>query len=151
MWKKTVSHHVSLYSLILLVKCEVKLLSHVQLFATPRTVAHQVPLSLELVLQARTLQWVAMPFSRGSFQPRDRTRVSPTARQILYLLSPQRHVKKGTEERTLTEHWLGPLLASVLGYVRSAFYIYLLDSFWLIWFPVELEISCSSCPLGKEE
>ena len=25
------------------------------------------------ILQARTLEWVAYPFSRGSFQPRDRT------------------------------------------------------------------------------
>ena len=28
------------------------------------------------ILQARILEWVAMPFSRESFQPRDRTRVS---------------------------------------------------------------------------
>ena len=27
------------------------------------------------VLQARTLEWVAIPFSRGSPQPRDQTRV----------------------------------------------------------------------------
>ena len=30
---------------------------------TPRTVAHQAPLSME-ILQARTLEWVAMPSSR---------------------------------------------------------------------------------------
>ena len=70
--------------------------------------------------------------------------------QFLYRLSPQRNIKKGTEERNLTEHWVEPL-ASVLGYVHLALPIYLLDSFWLIWFPVELETSCSSCPLGKEE
>ena len=28
------------------------------------------------ILQARTLEWVAFPFSRGSSQPRDRTKVS---------------------------------------------------------------------------
>ena len=28
------------------------------------------------ILQARTLEWIAMPFSRGSSRPRDRTRVS---------------------------------------------------------------------------
>ena len=28
------------------------------------------------ILQARILEWVAVPFSRGSFQPRDRTQVS---------------------------------------------------------------------------
>ena len=29
------------------------------------------------ILQARILEWVAFPFSKGSFQPRDQTRVSP--------------------------------------------------------------------------
>ena len=33
-------------------------------------VAHQTPLSMG-ILQARTLEWVAMPFSRGSSQPRN--------------------------------------------------------------------------------
>ena len=28
------------------------------------------------ILQARILEWVAISFSKGSFQPRDRTRVS---------------------------------------------------------------------------
>ena len=37
-------------------------------FATPWTVAHQAPLSMGIV-QARTLEWVAMPSSRGFFQP----------------------------------------------------------------------------------
>ena len=31
------------------------------------------------ILQARILEWVAFPFSRGSSQPRDRTQVSSTA------------------------------------------------------------------------
>ena len=31
------------------------------------------------ILQARILEWVAFPFSRGSSQPRDRTQVSHTA------------------------------------------------------------------------
>ena len=39
------------------------------------TVAHQPPLSMEFP-QARILEWVAMPSSRGSSWPRDRTRVS---------------------------------------------------------------------------
>ena len=38
-------------------------LSHVQLFATPWTVAHQAPLSMG-ILQARILEWVVMPSSR---------------------------------------------------------------------------------------
>ena len=31
------------------------------------------------ILQARILEWVAFPFSRGSSQPRDRTQVSSIA------------------------------------------------------------------------
>ena len=32
--------------------------------------------SVHGILQARVLEWVAMPFSRGSSQPKDRTQVS---------------------------------------------------------------------------
>ena len=32
------------------------------------------------ILQARILEWVAVPFSRGSSQPRDQTQVSCIAR-----------------------------------------------------------------------
>ena len=46
--------------------------------ATPWTVARQDPLSTG-ILQARILEWVAMPSSRGSSQPRDQTQVSHTA------------------------------------------------------------------------
>ena len=63
----------------LLVMCAVLfLVSCVQLFVTPWTVACQAPLS-EVILQARILEWVAMPFSRESSQPRDRTQVSRIA------------------------------------------------------------------------
>ena len=48
------------------IKVEWKSLSRVWLFATPCTVVHGI-------LQARILEWVAFPFSRGSSQPRDRT------------------------------------------------------------------------------
>ena len=41
------------------------------------------------ILQARMLKWVAFPFSRASFQPRDWTQVSQHCRQILYQLSHQ--------------------------------------------------------------
>ena len=45
---------------------------------TPWTSAHQDSLSMR-ILQARILEWVAMPFSRGSSQPRDLTQVSHIA------------------------------------------------------------------------
>ena len=52
--------------------------SHVQLFATPWTVARQAPLSMGM-LQARILKWVAISFSRGSskWQGSNRKRVTP--------------------------------------------------------------------------
>jgi len=42
---------------------------------TPWTVALQAPLSMG-ILQDRIVEWVAMPFSRGSSQPKDQTQVS---------------------------------------------------------------------------
>ena len=53
-------------------------LTRVWIFVTPWTVAHQVSLSMG-ILQARILEWVAIPFSRGSSQPRDRALVSRIA------------------------------------------------------------------------
>ena len=40
--------------------------------------------SVHGISQARIPEWVAIAFSRGSFWPRNRTRVSCTGRQILY-------------------------------------------------------------------
>ena len=51
------------------------LLSHVWLCVIPWTVAHQAPLSME-ILQARILEWFPMSSSRGSPQPRERIQVS---------------------------------------------------------------------------
>ena len=67
-------------------KCKRKwwLFSHVWLSGTPWTVAHQAPLSMG-ILQARILEWVAMPSSRGSSQPRDRTQVSCIAGRLFTL------------------------------------------------------------------
>ena len=45
--------------------------------------------SVHGILQARILEWVTIPFSRGSSQPRDQTQVSCIGRQILYCLSHQ--------------------------------------------------------------
>ena len=46
--------------------------------ATPCTVVCQAPLSMG-ILQARILEWIATPFSRGSSPPRDGTQVSHVA------------------------------------------------------------------------
>ena len=45
--------------------CGLSRLSHVQLFAMLWTVTHRDTLSMG-ILQARILEWVAMPSSRGS-------------------------------------------------------------------------------------
>ena len=50
---------------------------------TQWTLAHQYPLSMGF-FQARTLQWVAVSYSRGSSPPRDQTYISCIGRQILY-------------------------------------------------------------------
>ena len=55
--------------------CVLRRFRLVWLFGTPWTVAPQAPLSME-VLQARVLEWVAMPSSRGSSWPRDQTSIS---------------------------------------------------------------------------
>ena len=61
------------------------MLSGAQLFATLWTGAHQVPL-VHGILQARILEWAAIPSSKGSSQPRDQTRIPCFlhCRRILY-------------------------------------------------------------------
>ena len=56
------------------------MLSRVQLFAIPRTVTHQAPLYME-ILQARILEWVAMPSSRDLPNPGTEPR-SPTLQAV---------------------------------------------------------------------
>ena len=59
-------------SLLWLLKVKVKSLSRVQL-------CDPMDYRVHGILQARTLEWVAFPFSRGSSQPRDQTQVSSIA------------------------------------------------------------------------
>ena len=58
---------------------KVKSLSHVQFFATPWTMQYTV----HGILQARILEWVAFPFSKGSSPPRKWTGVSCIAGRFL--------------------------------------------------------------------
>ena len=64
--------HFLTCQLILMCVCILSCFSHVWLCVTPWTVAPQAPLSIG-ILQARILEWVAMPSSRGSSWPRDQT------------------------------------------------------------------------------
>ena len=65
-------------------------LSCAQLFEIPWAVARQAPLSMG-ILQARMLEWVAMPSSRGSSQPRDRTQVSRIAGGFFTVWATREH------------------------------------------------------------
>ena len=82
--------------------CILSHFSHVWLFATLWTIAHQAPLSMG-ILQATILEWVAIPSSRGSSWSRDRTHasyVSCIGRWVLYyyrhLGSPKPHTHTHT-------------------------------------------------------
>ena len=55
--------------------CMLSHFSHIWLFVTLWTAARQAPLSMG-ILQARILEWVATPSSRGSSRCRDQTHVS---------------------------------------------------------------------------
>ena len=83
--KERVSYNVCPLALIPLY-C---LLSRVWVFVTPWTVAHQAPLSMGSSRQEYWSGWVAIPFSRGSSRPRDRTQVSCTAGRVLICPSGQ--------------------------------------------------------------
>ena len=54
--------------------CMLSCFSHVQFCVTLWTIALQAPLSTR-ILQARILEWVSMPSSRGSSHPRERTHI----------------------------------------------------------------------------
>ena len=71
--KLPLSHLISHNNLQATVLCLVTQLCPILCY--PMDLAHQAPLSMG-ILQARMLEWVAMPSSRGSSQPRDQTQVS---------------------------------------------------------------------------
>ena len=61
-----------------------KSLSHVRLFVTPWTVAHQVGYWILVygIIQTRILEWVGIFFCRGSSWPSDWTQVFPIAGRL---------------------------------------------------------------------
>ena len=82
MWSSVLkSYHFRVLAmlLLLLLSC----FSHVQLLVTPWTVTPPGS-SVHGILQAIILEWVVIPFSRGSSQSRDQTQVSCISRQVLY-------------------------------------------------------------------
>ena len=53
-----------------------QLISEVKAAQSCPTLCNPMDCTVHGILQARTLKWVAFPFSRGSSQPRDLTHVS---------------------------------------------------------------------------
>ena len=51
------------------------------------TVCDPVDCTVRGILQARILEWIALPFSRGSSQPRDQTHVSRTVGGFFFFFS----------------------------------------------------------------
>ena len=93
-----------------------KSLGHVWLFETPWTVAHQAPLSMEFSRQ-EILGWVAISFSRGSFQPRDWTQVSCVScigKWILYHLN---HLGSPWSRKQKVIHF--DLITFIIGFTLS--------------------------------
>ena len=101
---------------ILLHVCVYELLSRVWLFATPWTVAHQASLSMGFSRQ-RILEGIAVPFSRGTSQPKDRTLVSCIAGRFFTIWATGKsvcftmflHLLKNQYNhivlRTVRDHW----------------------------------------------
>ena len=66
---------LTFWGLIIFAVCCAQLLSLVWLFVTPWTATHQASMSMD-TLQAGILEWVAIPSSKESSQPRDWTHIS---------------------------------------------------------------------------
>ena len=92
----------------LLHECMLSCFNCAQLFATPWTVACQAPVLG--IFQARILEWVVMPCSRGSSQPRDQTCISCISGRFFTAEPP------GKQRSTS-----GPLISSIPGF-PSVFY-----------------------------
>ena len=77
-------------------------LTHVWLFVTPWTVAHQVPLSMG-ILQTRILEWVCHALLQGIFPTQGSNPGLSCCRQILYHLSHQGSQNTGVGSLSLLQ------------------------------------------------
>ena len=121
--------------------------SRVLLFAVLWTAALQAPLSLG-TLQSRILEWVAMPSSRGSSQPRDQTHssyISCTGREVLY----HQHCL-GSPLVVIIDHSFWPASSQ-----RKDIQVSKLILFFCSLVPLEIELhtsqSCSQTTISLEE
>ena len=68
------------------------------------------------ILQARILEWVAFPFSRGSFQPMDQTQVSCIAGEFF--------TRWATREALSNRHLLKKTKFDKFDYIKIKIYVY---------------------------
>ena len=101
----------SQYILLHMLGCA-QLFSHAQPFVTPRAVVHQTPLTMG-ILQARILEWVAMPSSKDLSNPGIKPR-SPTLQAYSLLPEPQGEPKNtGVDSLSLLQgNFLNPEIES---------------------------------------
>ena len=111
------------------------LISCVQLFFNPMDCSPSGS-SFHGILQARLLQWVAVPFSRGSSQPRDWTWVSGIAGKLLPSEPPGKHSHQlvtcnhyGLILLCLSYSWDSAVLVTFLSSFQQMPFIYLLFYF----------------------
>ena len=121
----------------------VQLLSHVQLFVTPLTVAHQAPLSMG-ILQARILEWVAMPSSRGASQLRDQTQVSCIVDRFFTTEPPGKPKNMGVGSLSLLQG-IFPIQESNWGLLHCRWILHQLSYQGS---PLSPGICSNSCPLS---
>ena len=76
MKRLTFNSNIMVFPLFLLLEVEVKESESLSLCST---LCDPMDYRVHGILQARILEWVALPFSRESSQPRDRTQVSHIA------------------------------------------------------------------------
>ena len=79
------------------------------------------------ILQARILEWVAFPFSRGSFQPRDQTQVSLTLQADSLLAEPQGKAKKTGMSSLSLLQWIFPTQELKQGLLHCRWILYQLS------------------------
>ena len=72
------------------------------------------------ILQPRILMWVAFPFSRGSFQPRDQTQVFHISGRFFTSPTPKRHMKRWSASLIIKEIQIKTIIRHHLKPVRKA-------------------------------
>ena len=107
--------------------CMLSHYSHVQLFAVPWAISCQAPLSMNPgILQARILEWVAIPFFRVFSRPRDQTRVASLALAGGFFTTAT--TPKVCMYLSFKASWTSDLLSFIFG----KFGLYLFNSFFCL-------------------